>query len=115
MAESVVVSFRLNPDDPEQRKALRILERLRDTLGLDTRHIMTKALLAIDGQDTDKVFISETAEELRITVDELKSVLGDLRQGGIVIQDTNTKPPSNGESVDDKFISKVVSRRRGVM
>ena len=75
---SEVISFRLNKNNPREARALNVI---RDwfTEGYSIRHIITEALLRLDGTDSEQV--SFTANELITSLHQINQLLEQLGNG----------------------------------
>ena len=70
---SEVISFRLNPDNTREARALRVLQRLQIE-GHNTRHIVTEALLLLGDSDKDELNAKMLAQ-LNEKLDQVSQIL----------------------------------------
>lgn len=109
MAKSISYTFRLNPDNPSEKRALEIIERNLSALKGDAnalRRIMTTALLAMEREHVEPAprQIGEL-QETAFLLDEARRLVGDLRKmaatgGAMVVQQAIQET-----GLDDDFFS----------
>jgi hypothetical protein len=102
---SQVISFRLDPDNPREGKALVVLSK-RQEQGYRVRHILTEALLSLAEGDQQSEMEQQMASVLAVLT-EIRAILEQLQQRGVVEpvkRDQNTE-----EQVSEAFIVSVKS------
>jgi hypothetical protein len=100
---SDVISFRLNPDNPREAKAVQVLQTWA-AQGFSIRQIITEALLKLDAPEIG--FESATIEGLKDTLDHVNQLLEHIEIGKYspVIK-SHTEPAQTG--LTDSFITSV--------
>lgn len=116
MAQSRVITFRLNPDDEDERRALEWLERL-ESQGFSMKQVMLAAMLQRANIDpVNPQNILQRVTELLISMDDLKDVVNELKKGSFTAHPPTTSaqpaPPSNQISDDDPLVQALKQRAR---
>jgi hypothetical protein len=106
---SIVISFRLNPDNPREAQALDIL-RTKQKEGFSSRRILTDALIkmAVENGNSNFPPINEFHETL-------EQVSGLLERLNGAIQTTNQPIHSEASALNDAFLTNVrIAARAGM-
>ena len=102
---SQVISFRLDPNNPREGKALAVLGE-RQEQGYRVRHILTEALLRLAEEDQQSEMEQQMASIL-VALNETRTRLEQLQQRGVVEQVKHEK--NIEEQVSEAFIHSVKS------
>jgi hypothetical protein len=100
---SRVISFRLDPDNPREGRALAVLGEWQEQ-GYPVRHILTEALLSLAGEDQK----SETQQQMTAilaALTEIRSKLEQLQHRGAI--DLVKRERKAEEQVSEAFILSV--------
>ncbi len=72
---SIVISIRLNPNNPRDAKALAVIQDWLSQ-GLSTRHTITEALLNLDttqNKSVDNEALKDLSQQIRILLENIQS------------------------------------------
>lgn len=97
---SKVISFRLNPTNPREAKALNILQG-RLSRGFSTRHTLTEAILNLDSTDSK-------APDIGVLTDlsqQVKELLANIETG--LFLDVERNDISSKEELSEGFVSSI--------
>lgn len=98
---SKVISFRLNPDNPRDAKALSVLQAW-SSQGFSTRHTLTEALLLVDStnsNEADNRVLNDLSQQIKELLDNIGSDI------------TLSKPKdewSSKENLSDGFVDSIL-------
>jgi hypothetical protein len=108
--KSRTVSFRLNPEDPDESEALGILQHWEEQ-GMDRRLILTKALLALEGYDLSPDVESGVGSEIRSAVNRLTQILDMFRDVDLSQLTFNggSDVEQQGRKVDQRFLKNMAA------
>jgi hypothetical protein len=102
---SQVISFRLDPNNPREGKALTVLGE-RQEQGYRVRHILTEALLMLAEGDQQSEWEQQMASVLAVLT-EIRAKLEKLQQRGVV--EPSNREQKSDEKVSEAFIHSVKS------
>ncbi len=98
-------TFRLGPSDPDEQRALEIIQDWVDA-GWDLRQIVTRALLALKGEVPIKPDLAQTVSELQNALNQAYQLIDRLQRSPLV--PGGQSPPSKGPiHLDQQFIDAV--------
>ena len=98
---SKVISFRLNPDNPRDAKALTILQDWLSQ-GFSARHTLTEALLSLDTAN----FSEAKNDALNDLSDQIKLLLENIERGFPVLEPNNKISSEN--DLSHGFVSSII-------
>jgi hypothetical protein len=109
--KSQVIAFRLNPDNPDELRALEWLEQWREA-GYDLRQIFVPLILAkADIEPVTPAYMSHQTHELIVSISDLRQVIRDLKRTGQVII-PQSEPIEGAEiGVDDPIVQSLLARK----
>jgi len=104
---SEVISFRLNPDNPQEAQALKIL-RSKQAEGFSSRRILTDALIGMVAKNEQDFPI----DEFNTALEQVSGLLERLNGGN---QDQSQSMRPHVSSLNDNFLNSVkITARPGV-
>jgi len=98
---SKVISFRMNPENPREAKALSILDGLLSQ-GFSTRHTITEALLMLDSgksQPPDKEILNDLSHQIQALLAKVE--IGSTHK-------IRGNDASSEQELSDGFVSSIV-------
>jgi hypothetical protein len=102
---SRVISFRLDPDNPREGRALEVLGEWQEQ-GYRVRYVLTEALLRLAEEDQQSKMAQQMASVLAVLT-EIRAELEQLQQRGVV--EPVKRDQNIEEQVSEAFIHSVKS------
>lgn len=112
-----VISLALRYDHEDEGEILRMIEA-GEKAGYDVKQIIIPKLLKMMGKEIKSTdYMKHQINDFLVTIDELKTIVNDLKQAGIYRPPADPQPePPAGEtdiSADDPLIQSLMKRRKG--